>query len=80
MHLCITGFLVDDSEDSSLKYELDVPPEFEQAVMKVLGWKRLEDECDGDLPLTSALGQQIAAVLEEPLPNDLDLFIGVVRD
>ncbi|WP_349292771.1 pyocin S6 family toxin immunity protein [Pseudomonas sp. MWU12-2037] len=53
MYLCITGFLVDNSVDSSLKYELDVCPEFEQAVMEVLGWKSLADECDGDLPLTS---------------------------
>ncbi|WP_040066613.1 pyocin S6 family toxin immunity protein [Pseudomonas batumici] len=80
MYLCITGFLVDDSVDSSLKYELDVPPEFEQAVMDVLGWKNLADECDGDLPLTSDQIQQIASVIKEPLPSDLDLFIGVVRD
>lgn len=78
MYLCITGFLVDDSVDSSLKYELDVRPEFEQAVMDVLGWKSLADECDGDLPLTSDQVHQIAFVVKEPLPGDLDLFIGVV--
>ncbi|MPQ69663.1 MULTISPECIES: pyocin S6 family toxin immunity protein [unclassified Pseudomonas] len=78
MYLCITGFLVDNSVDSSLKYELDVCPEFEQAVMEVLGWKNLADECDGDLPLTSHQVQQIAFVVKESLPDDLDLFIGVV--
>ncbi|MGA8135649.1 MAG: pyocin S6 family toxin immunity protein [Pseudomonas gingeri] len=78
MYLCITGFLVDDSVDSSLKYELDVRPEFEQAVMEVLGWKNLADECDGDLPLTSDQVRRIAFVVKESLPDELDLFIGVV--
>ncbi|NWB98501.1 hypothetical protein HX882_21630 [Pseudomonas gingeri] len=80
MHLYITGFLVDDSEDSSLKYDLDVALEFEQAVMDVLGWKSLAEESDGELPLTSHQVQQISSVINESLPNDLDLFIGVVRD
>ncbi|AZD15545.1 hypothetical protein SAMN03159362_2417 [Pseudomonas sp. NFIX51] len=29
MYLCITGFLPDSFSDTSLKYELDVAPEFE---------------------------------------------------
>ena len=64
MDLCITGFLVDDSVDSPLKYELDVRPEFEQAVMEVLGWKSLADECDVELPLISDQVQQIAFVVK----------------
>ena len=37
MYLWISGFLAGDNEDDSLKYSLTVPPEFEQAVMDVLG-------------------------------------------
>jgi hypothetical protein len=77
MFLEITGFLLDDSEDDSIKFELDVDPEFEQAVMDVLGWERLETEVAGELPLTITQVQRIAAVIQEPLPTNLDLFIGV---
>ncbi|WP_432443516.1 pyocin S6 family toxin immunity protein [Pseudomonas batumici] len=55
-----------------------IAPEFEQVVMDVLGWKSLAEESDGELLLTSDVVQQIASVVKEPLPNDLDLFIGVV--
>ncbi|MFJ2466632.1 hypothetical protein ATI02_2332 [Pseudomonas baetica] len=78
MYLCITGFLPDSFEDSSLKYELDVAPEFEQRVMDILGWKSLEAEADGELPLTREQVSQIADVVEESLPDNLDMFIGVV--
>ncbi|WP_349971315.1 pyocin S6 family toxin immunity protein [Pseudomonas caspiana] len=77
MFLEITGFLIDDSEDDSLKFELDVDPEFEQGVMKVLGWESLEAEADGELPLTATQVEAIAALIKKPLPMDLDLFIGV---
>jgi len=80
MHLNITGFLTDEHEDDSLKYDLDIAPEFEQAVMDVLGWKSLMEESDGELQLIKNQIQQIASVIKESLPNDLDLFIGVVRD
>lgn len=78
MYLCITGFLPDSFEDSSLKYELDVAPELEQRVMDILGWKSLDAEADGELPLTREQVSQIADVVEESLPDNLDMFIGVV--
>jgi len=78
MYLCITGFLPDNFEDSSLKYELDIKPEFEKTVMKILGWESLAAEADGELPLTNEQTSQIASAIKESLPNDLDLFIGVV--
>ncbi|WP_319941738.1 pyocin S6 family toxin immunity protein [Pseudomonas quasicaspiana] len=77
MLLEVTGFLMDASEDDSLKFALDVNPEFEQGVMKVLGWETLEAESDGELPLTATQVEAIAAVIKKPLPVDLDLFIGV---
>ena len=77
MFLEITGFMVDDSVDDSLKFVLDVEPEFEQGVMRVLGWESLEAEANGELPLTAAQVEAIATVIKKPLPMDLDLFIGV---
>ncbi|AZD79252.1 pyocin S6 family toxin immunity protein [Pseudomonas chlororaphis] len=77
MYLCITGFLPDGFDDTSLKFELDVAPEFEKAVMDILGWERLAAESDGELPLTSEQVSQIAVAIKEPLPDNLDMFIGV---
>ncbi|PMY39785.1 MULTISPECIES: pyocin S6 family toxin immunity protein [Pseudomonas] len=78
MHLYLTGFLSDGFDDTSLKYELDVAPEFEQKVMDILGWESLAAEADGELPLTKEQVMQIAAAIKESLPDHLDLFIGVV--
>lgn len=50
MYLCITGFLENDSEDSSLKYELDIVSEYENAVMTVLGGKILRTSVMGTFP------------------------------
>lgn len=77
MFLEITGFLVDDSEDDSIKFSLDVSSEFEAAVMDVLGWESLEAEVVGEFPLTTTQVEEIADVIKEPLPLSLDLFIGV---
>ncbi|MDP4789948.1 MAG: pyocin S6 family toxin immunity protein [Haliea sp.] len=77
MYLCITGFLPGDDKDTSLKYEMDVPAEFEQVIMDILGWKSLAEEADGELPLTGEQVDQIASAVKQPLPRDLDMFIGV---
>jgi len=76
MFLEITGFLVDNSADDSIKFELDVKPEFEQAVTDVLGRESIAAEVAGELPLTTSQIEEIADVIKEPLPLDLDLFIG----
>lgn len=78
MNLYITGFLKDDSADSSLKYELDVPSDLEQSVMDILGWEDLAQECDGELLLTLQDVQRISTAISQSLPLDLDLFIAVV--
>jgi hypothetical protein len=77
MFLWISGFLKGDDEDDSLKYDLTVRPELEVAVMGVLGWKSLDESADGEWLLTGEQVQQIAKVLNEQLPTELDLFIGV---
>lgn len=77
MHLCITGFLKNDSNDTSLKYELGVPPRFEPEVLAVMGWQSLAESPDGEWLLTDDQSHLIAAVINEHLPADLDLFIGL---
>lgn len=77
MHLLITGFLSDASEDDSLKYMLAVPQEYESEVIRVLGWRSLAEESDGELLLTPEQVSHISQAVQEKLPNDLDLFVGV---
>ncbi|OLF54528.1 pyocin S6 family toxin immunity protein [Pseudomonas chlororaphis] len=77
MYLCITGFLPDGFDDTSLKFELDVASECERAVMDILGWESLAAESDGELPLTSEQVWRISEVIKTSLPDNLDLFIGV---
>ncbi|MHC8364598.1 pyocin S6 family toxin immunity protein [Pseudomonas sp. ZT5P21] len=77
MFLEITGFLAGDNEDDLIKFELDVSPEFEQAVMDVLGWHCLAAEADGELPLTGGQVQQIEIAIHQSFPKELELFIGV---
>jgi hypothetical protein len=75
MFLEITGFLAGDNEDDSIKFEFDVSPEFQQAVMDVLGWDSLAAEANGELPLTGGQVQQLEMALRQPLPKELELFI-----
>lgn len=77
MYLCISGFLPDSAEDDSIKFELDVSPEFEQAVMDILGWVSLAAEANGELPLTDGQVQQLEIAIQQSLPKELELFIGV---
>nr|WP_016704593.1 pyocin S6 family toxin immunity protein [Pseudomonas chlororaphis] len=77
MFLWISGFLPGDNKDDSLKYELNVPHEFERKVLDTLGWTDLENSPEGDWLLNTMQVQQIAKIVGESLPEDLDLFIGV---
>lgn len=77
MFIYITGFLTDDSEDDSLKFDLDIEPAHERAVMDALGWKNLAENADGELLLTSEQVRQIETVIKQSLPHGLDIFIGV---
>lgn len=77
MFLWISGFLKGDIEDDSLKYELTVRPQFEALVMDCLGWKSLDESSDGEWLLTGEQVQKVSIALNERLPTELDLFIGV---
>ncbi len=63
MFLEITGFPAVGSEDSSIKFALDVPSEYEQTVLDILGWKSLSAECDGELQLSSEQIQKISSAI-----------------
>jgi len=73
----ISGFLKGDQEGDFLQYELTVLPEAEVVILGVLGWKNLDQSEDGDCLLTARQVQQIAIALNEQLPTELDLFIGL---
>ncbi|MHC8412677.1 pyocin S6 family toxin immunity protein [Pseudomonas sp. Hz4] len=77
MYLCITGFLPDSFEDSSLKYELDVDTAFNDQIMQLLGHKSLNEMASGEWLLTAEQVQQIGALINQPIPRDLEIFIGV---
>lgn len=77
MYLCITGFLPGNPEDSSMKYELDVAPEFEQRIITLLGHKSINVMASGEWLLTVEQVEQIEALIKESIPLDLDVFIGV---
>ena len=77
MFLEITGFSATGSEDSSIKFELDLPSEYESTVLEILGWKSLAAECDGEQQLTDEQIRKISSAINEILPMDLELYIGV---
>lgn len=77
MFLWISGFLQDDAEDDTLKLDLIVKPEHEDAVSKIFGWESLEEAPDSECLLSMEQLGQVSAGVNEPLPSKLDLFIGV---
>lgn len=77
MFLSISGFLCDAAEDDTLKYALTVNSRHETAVLRILGWKSLDQGPDGEWLLTPEQVAQIAEILDEKLPTELDLFIGI---
>ncbi len=78
MRICVTGFLPDDSDDDSIKFELIVPKDQQQAVMDVLGWQDLAEEADGELQLTGDQAERVSGAVGTPFPKGLDIFIGVI--
>ncbi|PTT28506.1 pyocin S6 family toxin immunity protein [Pseudomonas sp. HMWF021] len=77
MYLCISGFLIDSAEDDSLKFELDLDTTFNDRILKILDHKSLNEMARGEWLLTTEQAQKIALLINQELPNDLKLFIGV---
>lgn len=79
MFLCIEGFFPDGHPDEFLQFELDVSPEFNQAVLDLVGWKSLAEGVKyGVVDLTPAQVVQIENVLGKSIPKDLDIGISVL--
>ncbi len=78
MFLCIAGFFPDGHENEFVQFELDVAPEFSQAVLDLVGWGSLEEGVrHGVVELTATQARQIENVLGKPMPSDLDICISV---
>lgn len=78
MYLCIAGFFPDGHENEFVQYELDVAPEFNQAVLDVVGWESLQDGVKhGVVGLSSQQVVQIENVLGTSIPKELDICISV---
>ncbi len=76
--LYLSGFLKDDSEDDSLKYKFEVPPEFQTAILSVMGWKGLDDSQGNGWELKPEQVAKISTVIGQPLPTSLSLYIEVL--
>ncbi|SEM36067.1 hypothetical protein SAMN04487857_101345 [Pseudomonas sp. ok272] len=77
MHLSISGFFVNDSNNHSIQYELDIPQHSEHAVLEVMNWKSFAESPDGEFALSLAQVQKIEQVLQRPMPRELALYIGI---
>lgn len=78
MYLCVRGFLPDDFEDDSLKFRLAVDGILNERIVKILGHRSLNAMAEGEWALTSEQVADLSSTIGQPLPTDLDLFIGVV--
>ena len=77
MHLCISGFLPNNSDDDLVKFELDVEGSFNDHILKVLGHKSLNSLAEGEWLLTDEQITHVSGIIGQVLPSDLKLFIGV---
>lgn len=79
MHLCISGFLIDDTHDDSIKFEFDIDSKYNEKIMKLHGHKTLNAMAAGDWKLTTEQVEQLSQLLGSPFPTDLNLFISLER-
>jgi len=50
---------------------------FNDQIVQLLGHKSLNEMASGEWLLTAEQVRQIALLINQPIPGDLDLFIGV---
>lgn len=74
-YLYLSGFLKEDSEDDSLKYEFEVPPEHQAAILAIMGWRTLDDSQGNGWELSSEQVAKISTVIGRQLPTFLILYI-----
>jgi hypothetical protein len=78
MYLYIFGFLLDSSEDDSLKFQLEIDASLNEKILLILGEPNVDAMAEGDSLLSSGQITQLSSLIGQPLPNDLKLLIGVV--
>ncbi|MFP3848303.1 pyocin S6 family toxin immunity protein [Pseudomonas sp. W5-01] len=78
MFLYIFGFLLDSTEDDSLKFEMKIDPSLNDEIVARLGHASLNAMAEGDWPLTSEQVTMLSSITGRQLPTDLKLLIGVV--
>lgn len=78
MYLCIHGFLPGNDEDDSLKFKLKINVSFNDKIVHSLSHKNLGAMAEGEWLLTSEQVARLSSIIEQPLPTNLDLFIGVI--
>lgn len=77
MYLCIHGFLHDSAEDDSLKFKLHLDGAFNENIIQFLGHRSLNAMAEGEWLLSGEQIAHISAVIGQPLPTDLEMYIGV---
>ena len=77
MHLRISGFLLESSEDDSLKFEHDLDSSLNDQIVQILGHKNLNAMAEGEWLLTDEQIAHLSEITGVALPTDLKLFIGV---
>ncbi|MPQ69662.1 MULTISPECIES: pyocin S6 family toxin immunity protein [unclassified Pseudomonas] len=77
MYLCISGFLPDNADDDSLKFELDLDIRFNEKVMRLLGYENLNVMAEGEWLLSGEQLEQISELIGQSLPTHLKMFIGL---
>lgn len=78
MYLRLSGFLLDSTEDDSLKFELAIDQSLTEQIVQLLGHRSLNAMAAGEWLLTSEQVTQLSSIIGQSLPTDLKLLIGVV--
>ncbi|WP_434605656.1 pyocin S6 family toxin immunity protein [Pseudomonas sp. R1-7] len=78
MYLSISGFLPDENEDDSLKFDRDLKESYNSRILQLLGHRSLNAMAEGEWLLTKEQVIELSQIIGESLPTDLDLYIGVL--
>lgn len=80
MYIYIFGFSLENSEDDSLKLQLEIDSSFNEQVLRLLGQKNLDAMIENEQPLTTEQVTELSSIIGQPLPTDLRLVIGIAED
>lgn len=79
MHMYITGFLPDESQDESLQYDFEVDSAFNLKIALLLGHPDLTEMMAGGVwTLSPDQASKLSELIGEPIPRQLQIQIGLV--